>query len=174
MCANAGGGDIVHAGTFFGDFLPALSRAVEPARTVWAFEPSLESFRCATITIALNDLANIELTRAALGPKSGNLSLRTIDDEGRKLGGASHFDPAEGTEMAPQVRLDDVVPADRAVSIIQLDVEGYEGQALKGCRETIRRNRPIIILETVPPEFAESQNYVFIHRLADNYVFRPA
>src|SRR6185503_2832313 len=51
-------GDIVHGGTFFGDFLPALSRAY--AR-VWAFEPNAESFKCAELTIKLNELANVEL-----------------------------------------------------------------------------------------------------------------
>src|SRR5262245_29594961 len=33
-------GDIVHAGTFFGDFLPALSRSRSGDDVLWAFEPN--------------------------------------------------------------------------------------------------------------------------------------
>jgi hypothetical protein len=45
------------------------------------------------------------------------------------------------------VRIDDVIPADRDVSIIQLDVEGYEKEALIGAIQTIKRCLPILILE---------------------------
>ena len=37
----------------------------------------------------------------------------------------------------------------RNVSIIQLDVEGFEQPALKGAMTTIARCRPILILETL-------------------------
>jgi hypothetical protein len=36
------------------------------------------------------------------------------------------------------------------VSILQLDVEGHEKEALAGALKTIRRCLPIIILETLP------------------------
>jgi hypothetical protein len=36
-------GDIVHAGAYFGDFLPALSRSCAPGAKVWAFEPNPEN-----------------------------------------------------------------------------------------------------------------------------------
>jgi len=45
------------------------------------------------------------------------------------------------------VAIDEVIPADHNISILQLDIEGYEEQALKGCLKTIKRNRPILILE---------------------------
>ena len=37
-------GDVVHAGTFFGDFIPALARSRAPGALVWAFEPNRESY----------------------------------------------------------------------------------------------------------------------------------
>jgi hypothetical protein len=48
------------------------------------------------------------------------------------------------------VAVDDVVPEDRHVSILQLDVEGYEGPALQGALGTVERCRPTLVLETVP------------------------
>jgi FkbM family methyltransferase len=155
ICSHTKGKDIIHAGTFFGDFLPALSLASHHA-TVWAFEPNLESFRCAQITCLLNDLKNIRLRNAALGAESGTAAIQVKDGEGRSLGGASRVldfsrDVAEDhLQAVPKLALDDVIPPDRMVGVLQLDVEGYEREALAGSMKTITRNLPIIILETVP------------------------
>ena len=42
--------------------------------------------------------------------------------------------------------------SERAVAVIQLDVEGHEQEALAGATRTIARCRPLIVLETPPPE----------------------
>lgn len=173
MRTNTDNRDIVHAGTYYGDFLPALSKAVGPRRVVWAFEPATESYLCAKTTIALNNITNVELRQAALGPSPGSVGFVTVDKDGRALGGGSHIDLTHGTEIVAQVRLDDVIPEDRPISILQLDVEGYEDGALRGATGIIRRNRPIIILETVPDGFADVYHYAFERRLHDNSVFRP-
>ncbi len=151
------GGDIVHAGTFFGDFLPALSRTAAGGK-VWAFEPNPESYRCASITALLNGLDNVVLTCAALGEAMAVESFVTRDAEGRALGGASHVAMAGETSDAETrtVAIDAVVPADRRVGVIQLDVEGYEQQALAGALRTIARDRPAIILETPPHEWVSA------------------
>lgn len=155
MTRHSKDGDIVHAGTYFGDFLPALSRSC-PGRTLWAFEPNPENFRCALITIAINNLKNVELRNAGLGQDRVSLSMKVADGSGRALGGASQVvdlcvrsDREEFIDVSIQ-RLDDILPPDRPISIIQLDVEGFERPALAGAMETIRRWKPILILETLP------------------------
>ena len=45
MTANCAGGDIVHAGTYFGDFIPALPMACSVGTKLWAFEPNPENYR---------------------------------------------------------------------------------------------------------------------------------
>jgi FkbM family methyltransferase len=152
---NCGEGDVIHAGTFFGDFLPAFSQAIDSRATVWAFEPNIESFRCAEITINLNDIQNVELRNTGLGEKADFLRLATKDVNGVSLGGSSRIlnhqpTNASGTEVVQIVTIDDTVEQNRHVSIIQLDVEGYEKQALAGAIQTINRCRPIIILEILP------------------------
>lgn len=162
ITSNCGDGDIVHAGTFFGDFLPAISAACGPQAIVWAFEPNSENFRCAKITADINDLQNVNLTHAGLGAERSEQRVQTRDHSGHSLGGASRIVPKsvanDCSEDVDIVAVDDIVPVDRKVSILQLDVEGYEQEALTGSLHTIQRCRPTIILEVSPhSELTESE-----------------
>lgn len=155
LMQSCGSGDVVHAGTYFGDFLPALARACAGG-IVWAFEPNPNSFRCASMTARLNDLSNIELMNAALGAATDTVPMLVKGKRGRDLGGASRIGP-EAKEAAPGhavevqvVMLDDVVPDDRNISLMHLDVEGLEREAMLGALRTIRRCRPVLVLESLP------------------------
>jgi FkbM family methyltransferase len=166
IVSHCGSGDVVHAGAYFGDFLPALSRGLVPGAKVWAFEPDVEHHRCASITLKINDCRNVELTNAALGAGESSGRMATADQSGRSFGGGKRLLPeampvdeirVEGHAIAPDsivtvrvVSVDDIVPGDRHVSVLHLDVEHHEQQALSGALRTIERCRPIIILETAP------------------------
>jgi FkbM family methyltransferase len=177
MVDTCGGLDVVHAGTFFGDFLPALARA---ASTVWAFEPNRENFRCAAMTATLNGLTNVQLHLGGLSDHAGQMSLQTRASDGEVLGGASRLvdRPPSGIEVhesTPVAPLDSVLPPERPISIIQLDVEGHEQQALTGALESIRRWKPILILESMPhPDWVAARlaplGYEFRRTLHDNSV----
>lgn len=181
MVKHASNGDIIHAGTYFGDFIPALSRACRIGAKVWAFEPNPENYRCALITCAINNLVNVEIRNAGIGDKNASLPMRVFDDKGRALGGTSRLLEVSGDAMPEQtivvdiVRLDDVVPANRNVSILQLDVEGFEQQALSGALDIIRRCRPVLILENLPESSWLNENiiklgYKFLRKLHQNTV----
>lgn len=157
-------GDIVHAGAFFGDFLPALARAYE---RVWAFEPNPDSFKCAEITVRLNDLGNLTLRNSGLGAAAGSAKLVT-ERHGQYLGGGSFVVDEPGRTRIETI--DEVVPSDRQVGMIHLDVEGYEAQALEGARETIQRCRPIIVLETLVP----ISGYAKSGTVGRNHILTPA
>jgi len=159
-------GDVVHAGTFFGDFLPALAHSRRNGATVWAFEPNLENFLCAAITTKLNDLDNVVLKHAALSAEHGTALLATSSHAGLPAGGGSHVvgdhtSVGDGHtsvserpchEQVEMLAIDDVLAGDRPVAIIQLDVEGHEQPALAGAMATIQRWRPVIVLESLPED----------------------
>jgi FkbM family methyltransferase len=183
VCAADGAGDIIHAGTFFGDFIPALSRSRASGSRVWAFEPGEENHRCTRITIELNALENVTLCNAGLGASGGRALLATGDREGLPLGGASRVitDPARArwfpSEQVELVAIDDAVAEDRHVAAIQLDVEGHELEALTGALRTIARCRPLIVLETLPAEDWTEANllpfgYALAGRVDRNFILR--
>jgi FkbM family methyltransferase len=184
MAAVVGEGDIVHAGAFFGDFLPGLSKALKPAYRLWAFEPNPENFACALRTIDLNGLENVSLLNAGLGEHDEIGTLR-VRANGLALGGASRFiskqAPIDNEDLVhiKIARIDDLIPSDRRISIVQLDLEGYEFTALKGGFETINRNRPTVILEKNKPipdcaELLSSIGYEQVGDVGPNVVFCPA
>jgi FkbM family methyltransferase len=153
---HCAGGDVVHAGTYFGDFLPAISRSLDANTKLWAFEPNPESYRCATITSLLNKLENVELINSGLG-KGRQLAQILTRVGGESLGPTAWITDENSSPEARHkdgefasvniTAIDDVVPSDRNVSIIHLDIEGYEPAAVDGAMQTIRRCRPILIIE---------------------------
>ncbi len=77
-----------------------------------------------------------------------NLLIRTR--QGKNLGGASKITSYFKKDLTVEVRLvtiDQVIPSDRTVSVIHLDVEGYEKQDLVGALHTIQHYKPLIIME---------------------------
>lgn len=180
MRAHAGTGDIIHAGTFFGDFIPALSAALAPDCTLWAFEPAPESYAAAQKTIEMNALENVTLTQGALSNQEATLHFKTHNAQGEALGGVSKIakGPGPGVQDVAALMLDYAVPRDRTVSILQLDVEGHEKRALLGAFHIIQRCRPILVLEYMSDGRWLSRtfrglNYQAVGKVHGNYVYAP-
>ncbi len=174
MTAACGAGDVVHAGAYFGDFLPALSAAIGATSTVWAFEPNPENYRCAQITRRINGLANVRLANVGLSDRNAQVHMRVMDERGRSLGGGSQIvdrdrSEASGTTAVEVVPLDEVVGRERTVSIIQLDLEGHEVKALQGAMTTILRCSPVLILEVLPQSNLTQSRWFAEHILGAGY-----
>jgi FkbM family methyltransferase len=171
-------GDVVHAGAFFGDFLPAL--ATSRSATVWAFEPNLLNYRCANVTVYLNGLENVILIRAGLFDQPGEAFVTNSSRAWAPSGGVSRlvFDEAfsDSREAVPLTTIDETIPEDRPVGAVHLDIEGYEQRALAGALRTIERWRPVLVVESVPPADWIEQNlpgYRAAGRVDLNTVLRP-
>lgn len=155
MARHAAMGDVVHAGAYFGDFLPGIGCALARGRVLWAFEPNPINYQAALVTAQLNRLRRVRLLQAALGQSEAALEMR-VSNGRRPLGGASRVvRPSQSASEATTIQvssvaLDDFLPRRRKVSLIQLDVEGFETEALTGGLETIRAWKPTLILEHLP------------------------
>lgn len=147
---NCEGKDVIHAGCFFGDMLPAISTR---ANHVWAFEPSEENFRYSKITKIINNLENVTLFNKALGSEISEVEIQIENPSGEKMGGCSRIKTKQGgakTQKVKQSTLDyEVFPLCKEVSIIHLDIEGCEEDALEGSLKIIDSYFPILILETI-------------------------
>ncbi len=50
-----------------------------------------------------------------------------------------------GTQKAQVVRLDDEL-ADERISLVKMDIEGYEAAAIKGCEKLIKQYKPALAI----------------------------
>lgn len=149
--------ELIHAGAYFGDMLPAFSKIIK----VWAFEPCKENYECALKTIEMNGLTNITLINKALGETSKTAKLM-VERNGKVLGGGSEIcNPDLSTlnrkaflkkqyksTKVQMTTIDETIPKDSKISVIHLDVEGYEPNTLHGAVNTIKRCSPFLLLET--------------------------
>ena len=152
--ARARDGDVISGGAFVGDFLPAIAQALAGGARLHSFEPNPPSFQATQATLALNRLENVDLHPVAVGAEKGVLPLQVTGKGGNALGGKSSIvaDHEEGrTIEVPVATLDDLVPAKRKVSVLHLDVEGFEMPAVMGAARIIRDNAPVLVLEVVGP-----------------------
>ncbi|KNG93626.1 FkbM family methyltransferase [Pseudaestuariivita atlantica] len=188
LSRHVGSGDIVTGGAFVGDFFPALARAMAPGARIRSFEPAPDTFAAALHTIALNGLDNVELSQVAVGAEDAVLPLQVARpgaSEPLAAGARIVAEAGKGQTIdVPVVTIDSLVPADRTVSLLHLDVEGHEIPALQGAVELIARDAPILVLETGKRkrrieyldflgEAVPQHRYIHTSQIEENGIFIP-
>jgi FkbM family methyltransferase len=146
-------GHIVSGGAYIGDLIPAIAKRT--SGVVYSFEPVHEHFQFACATVRLNNLTNVVLAQTAVSGKNG-VQLMATWRNGKKLGGRSMVasDAATATELGlltetvTVTAIDELVPPDVNVRVLQLDVEGHVLEALQGATRMLRSWRPHLVLES--------------------------
>lgn len=164
-------GDMISAGTFFGDMLPSWS--AKCPGTVYAFEPVTDSYVLARLCQMENDLDNVILFNAALSGEIGSARIRTERPrDGKSTGGGARIHK-KGDQIITTMSMDSLNLQD--LSVMQLDLEGHEKVAMPGARETILRCKPVILLEDTRQQcyeiMTEMMGYVLVGELPGIYVW---
>ena len=122
---------------------------------VMAFEPCALNFEC----LEQNVPANVECLRFAVRDEPGHVQLVTTP---LNCGGNFIEDIPEGlengsVETVEVKRLDDFdIPF---LGLLKIDIQGYEEAALKGAIETLRRTRPVVLIEEKSMDRSKDQIY---------------
>ena len=103
---------------------------------------------------------NVSLYTYALGEYDTKSTLKITDESGLEMGPRSEIGDGIGVKM---IKLDTFIV--EKIDLIHLDIEGYEFEALKGAKELIERDKPIIILE-IDSRAVDYNNFM----LSINYV----
>ena len=134
----------IDVGANKGTYTYALARLT---KLVWAFEPNPKMFKILERGVP----ANVTAAMVALSNRSGQAELRV--PRMRKGGFSNQGGSLSATKISANYRavavetrrLDDLDLED--IGFMKIDVEGFEAEVLEGARETIRRERPVMIIE---------------------------
>jgi len=124
---------VIDAGANTGVF-SVFAAASYPRATIYAFEPMPETF--AALRENTKGYSNIKIFNCGLGEKEKAASMVISDHSGANYVG----------EGSVPVTIKTVDSFNLPASFMKMDTEGYEANIIKGAAETIRRNRPTIVM----------------------------
>ncbi len=125
---------------------------------VYAFEPVKEMAKRLSQNCSLNRVENVTIVDCALGVRNETLPI-SVNIAGVGLEGTSSLtgsfhveDHPENyeTRNVPVRKLDDLIQElgiDRRINLIKMDTEGFETFVIEGALETLRKNKPVMIIE---------------------------
>jgi FkbM family methyltransferase len=139
---------VVDVGANRGDWSAAVLSLSRP-REIFAFEPNPEVF--AQMRARLEH-RGVHCRQAAVGARAGLValnveaqpelsSIRMLSAHGRQIHG---IDQAPRTIEVPMVTLDDELAGQREISLLKLDVQGYESAVVEGARNVLARTRCLV------------------------------
>jgi len=143
------GSTVVDVGANMGFVTTMLASLAGTDGTVISFEPSRLTYSKLLKTIAVNNLTQVIPYNVGLGATQEPLELVSVS----KSSGNNTLAPSapvKGThhETVDILTLSDIPELrDRRVALLKIDTEGYEFQVLKGAKEIISRDMPVIYTE---------------------------
>jgi len=125
----------VDCGAFNGDTLAEISKEVTISQA-WLFEPDPQNF-----SDLVGNVKEMQVNASCV-PCGVSDKYEILTFSGGGEGGAIS---ESGSQRIVTVALDQIIPTGK-VDFLKLDIEGAEAPALRGGREMIERNRPVIAL----------------------------
>jgi FkbM family methyltransferase len=141
---------VVDIGANIGCLTMLLASLVGTAGLVVAVEPNPENIKMLEASRRVNGFDQVLVIQAAAGRQTGLLALNVSHSNGMTGELPDNLDAIFASRPVPCFALDAILPKDRRISLIKIDVEGAELNALIGLSETIDRDQPVIVSEFSP------------------------
>lgn len=159
--------NIVDCGAFTGDTIETLIKDLKiKAKHIYAFEAAEDNF-----LNLLKTIAHLKVERLVTPVKRGVWHRQEKLFMSHSEGSGSKVINEENSIVVDLVDLDSFFNIDTNIGFIKMDIEGSELNALKGAREIIIRDRPILSI-CIYHSIAEHTNIpIYLKELLNNYRF---
>ena len=158
--------EVLDIGANYAYYTERLSKLV-PEGKVFAFEPIPFTYDVAVMLVKSFKLKNVQLYQKGVGQKTetmrfsvpkmefGSISAgqaHMADRNNDKIKGSAYYVSDKNEEFDCEVVDIDsfLLPQLKKLSFVKIDIEGAEFFALKGMENTLRKFRPVILIEIVP------------------------
>ncbi len=138
----------IDIGANYGLYTLNIASRVGPSGAVWSFEPAMATAACLQASVKDNGLDQVQVVRSALSNRTGEarLALENSADLNQLV---ADTDARENVETVPLTTLD--AAAEQFgwdnIDFIKLDAEGEEVNIIRGGREFLERQSPLIMYE---------------------------
>lgn len=124
-------------------------------KKVIAFEPLSFLVEQIQESISANKISNIEIRKLGLGDTKGEKDIYIDPNQSGYSTLLNHLKEVDGFSKNPEVVGNQLISIDlmdnqlldTEVSVIKMDIEGYEYYAFLGGIKTLRKHKPVVILE---------------------------
>lgn len=140
--------EIIEVGANNGNFTVEFANMVGDEGKVYAFEPQRIVFQQLCGNVFINGLDNVYTYNVAVGHENGVVNIENIDyhQTGRVNFGDVHIVTEKDSDVSiPVITLDSL--SYNNLSIIKVDVQGFEVYVIRGAVQTIMKHRPFIFIE---------------------------
>lgn len=146
---------VLDIGANIGAYAVPLAKAF-PDIDIHAFEPHPGALRRLKRNLLLNDLANVIIHDCGVGESKGSLTFYAGNEKDVGLSSFVRPHAAECSALPVAVHPLDGLFGEPGlpVSVIKIDVQGFEAQVLAGARGVVTRDRPTIVLEHEDDNFS--------------------
>lgn len=126
-----------------------VAKAINPAARVVALEPSASVVKLLRENVALNGL-DIQVEEVAASDNNGHATFHDFEAEHQY---SASLEVGMGGTVERQVRVirvDDLIEG--PIDLVKIDVEMHEPAVLRGMRQILERDRPILLIEILTDE----------------------
>lgn len=123
------------------------------ASRVVAIEPHPHNFEILNSVIMKNGLTNVQTIKTAVGCEKGTATL-SLPEGFENNAGSYAISPGSPGQDSVEVTVDSLdtilsqhIEDQQEITLIKIDVEGYEEQVLKGARYILENHRPHLVVE---------------------------
>lgn len=145
------GGVAIDIGSNKGSYLYSMARWAQGAPTI-AFEPQKKLADYLVSACKRSRFSNVTVENLALSDRQGQLELYipgASDSPGASLEASIASKTSCHVEIVQVISLDQYLTKvlNQPVRVIKIDVEGHELAVIKGAVRTLKRDRPLLIIE---------------------------
>lgn len=176
VLAKVDGLDIIDGGAFIGDTIPVFRKNF-PQSVVYCFEPESSNFNTMHHLWKKEIESNVvKPVKMGLGNQPQTMTLNKITDAVDSMATVTDiYGIIHDAEQISVTTLDDFVKKHQLkVGLLKLDIEGFEPEALQGAINTIKEQKPLLVIAIyhTPEEFYELKPYLQSLNLGYKFAIR--